>query len=501
MSSLSVSESDQTPLLSALLGCSQQTQAPFFTPGHKLGRGIFSPLLQAWGSAVFSCDLPELPELDNLFAPEGVIAIAQILAAETFGADVTWFLVNGSTVGIMAAILATGSPGDRIIMPRTVHRSAIAGCILAGVEPIFITPPYHPEWDLPIGLTPEQVTAALSQFPDARAVLLVSPTYQGIVADVAAIAEICHQHNIPLIVDAAHGAHLGFHPDLPPSPLSLGADLVVQSTHKVLSALTQAAMLHLKGDRVSRDRLNRALQLLQTSSPSYLLLASLDAARSQMATQGKALMSQTLDLSEIAHAGIQAISGLNVLKPDTLTHLGMRLDPTRLTLDLSAWGITGFAADDYLREKHQVVAELPTLTTLTFMISLGNQESDIQLLLQGLQALAGELERSATKFRILGDLKKLSQQWYRNYPEVSTLSTSLRESFFATTTVCPVAEAIGQVSAELICPYPPGIPVLMPGERITESAIAYLQQIATAGGLITGCQDPSLQTLAAIASR
>jgi arginine decarboxylase len=489
-------EQDRMPLLSALLGCAASSPAAFFTPGHKQGAGTFAPLFDAWGHAIFESDLPELPELDNLYAPEGAIASAQALAAEAFGADFTWFLVNGSTVGIMAAILAVGKPGDLILMPRTVHRSAIAGCILAGIEPIFITPPYNCDWQIPLCLTPMQVAAALNQFPSTKAVLLVSPTYEGVVADVGAIADICHQHQIPLLVDAAHGAHFGFHPDLPPSPLNLGADVVVQSTHKVLSALTQASMLHLKGDLVQDNRISRALQILQTSSPSYLLLASLDAARSQMAMQGLALMAQTLHLAETAKQGIARIPGLRVLESIHVSGTHCSLDATRLTLDVCGLGITGFAADDYLREHHQVVAELPLLRTLMFILSLGNQPHDIQRLLIGLTALAAR--QNLDGVQPTTDLHRLSQRWHDIYPETSQLPISLREAFWASVIQCPLESAIGRISAELICPYPPGIPVLLPGEMITEPAIAYLQAISSEGGTITGLQSLSLQTLGVI---
>ncbi len=231
--------------------------------------------------------MPELPELDNLFAPEGVILQAQQLSAEAFGADRTWFLANGSTSGVVAAILATCGPGDKIVLPRNVHQSAVSGLVLSGAIPIFITPEYDPTFDIAHSITPTAVSEALARHPDAKAVMMVYPTYYGVCGDIAAIAHIAHQHNIPLLVDEAHGPHFTFHPDLPISALAAGADLTVQSTHKVLSALTQAAMLHTQGMRVDNDRLSKALQLVQSTSPSYLLLASLDVARYQMATQGK----------------------------------------------------------------------------------------------------------------------------------------------------------------------------------------------------------------------
>jgi arginine decarboxylase len=283
---LSMLDQTTAPLLEALKIYTQQRHAPFYAPGHKRGQGIPQSLRDLLGASVFRADLPELPNLDNLFAPESVIQAAQELAAEAFGAEQTWFLVNGSTAGVMAAILATCATGDKIILPRNIHQSAIAGLILSGAVPIFINPEYDPTIDLAYSITPTAVAAALKRYPDAKAVMMLYPTYEGVCGDVSAIAQLTHQHNIPLLVDEAHGPHFAFHPDLPPSALSAGADLSVQSTHKVLGAMTQASMLHVQGNRIDRERLSKALQLVQSTSPNYLLLAYLDAARQQMALQG-----------------------------------------------------------------------------------------------------------------------------------------------------------------------------------------------------------------------
>ena len=303
------------PILETLQALARQPDAAFYAPGHKRGQGIYQPLADFLGSSVFRADLPELPQLDNLLAPEGVIEEAQALAAETFGASRTWFLVNGSTCGIIAAILATCAAGDKIVLPRNSHQSAIAGLILSGAIPVFIYPEYDPKLDLTYSVTPEAVEAALKQHADAKAVMVVYPTYEGVCSDLAAIAQVTHQFNMPLLVDEAHGAHFAFHPHLPPSALATGADLTVQSTHKVLGAMTQASMLHIQGNRVDPQRITKALSLVQSTSPSYLLLASLDAARQQMALQGRELMTQTLQLAESARGGIAQIPGLSVLEP------------------------------------------------------------------------------------------------------------------------------------------------------------------------------------------
>ncbi|MGI8502338.1 MAG: aminotransferase class I/II-fold pyridoxal phosphate-dependent enzyme, partial [Hassallia sp.] len=317
---------NQTPLLDALKAHAAHPHAAFYTPGHKRGVGISPRLTDLLGEAVFRADLTELSELDNLFVPQGVIQQAQLLAAEAFGASQTWFLVNGSTCGIEAAILATCGMGDKIILPRNVHSSVVAGLILSGAMPIFVNPEYDLVLDIAHSITPASVQAALKQHPDAKAVMIVYPTYYGVCGDVEAIASLVHQYNIPLLVDEAHGAHFAFHHQLPIPALAAGADLSVQSIHKTLGAMTQASMLHIRGNRVNSDRLNKALQLVQSTSPSYILLASLDAARQQMALHGKELMSRTLQLADEARTRISQIPGLSILRFPT--YVGMPMPPS-----------------------------------------------------------------------------------------------------------------------------------------------------------------------------
>ncbi|MCG6138025.1 MAG: aminotransferase class I/II-fold pyridoxal phosphate-dependent enzyme [Nostoc sp. LLA-1] len=467
---------NQTPLLDALKACITHAHAPFYTPGHKGGEGISQPLADLLGTKVFRADLTELANLDNLFAPQGVIQQAQQLAAAAFGASQTWFLVNGSTCGIEAAIIATCGTGDKIIMPRNVHSSAIAGLILSGAIPIFLNPEYDPVLDIAHSITPEAVEAALQQHPDAKAVLTVYPTYYGVCGDIQAIAHITHQYNIPLLVDEAHGAHFAFHPQLPTPALAAGADLTVQSIHKVLGAMTQASMLHVQGQRINIDRVSKALQLVQSTSPSYILLASLDAARQQMALQGNALMSRTLQLADTARTRISKIPGLSVLQMPNL-------DQTRLTVTVSGLGFTGFDAEEILDETLGVTAEFASWQNVTFIITLGNTPEDIEKLVQGFTKLGSRSNTSSLSTR----------KWCVVWDDKLRLSP--REAFFAVSETLPLEQTSDRICTEIVCPYPPGIPVLMPGELITPAALEYLQQIQAIGGFISGCADSSLKTL------
>jgi len=472
------------PLLEALQQCAQRPHAPFYTPGHKRGQGIPQPMRDLLGDRPFLADLPELPELDNLFAPEGAILRAQALAADLFGASQTWFLANGSTCGIEAAVLSTCGPGDSLILPRNCHQAAIAALILSGATPVFLPPDYDAKWGIAHSVSPAVVAAALAQHPNAKAVMLVYPTYYGACGDVAVIAQLTHQRGIPLIVDEAHGAHFAFHPEFPTPSLAAGADIVVQSTHKVLGAMTQASMLHCQGDRVDPDRLSRALRLVQSTSPSYLLLASLDAARWQLAQYGLELMQRTLDLAAIARMELAQIPGLRLLTANHACTSGfVALDPTRLTVDVQALGLSGFAADEILHTQLGVTAELPALTHLTFILSLGNRPADIEQLVSGFQALAQSVQTA-------DGLEVEAPKWTGADVPWSAIEAepllSPRAAFLSRSEVVPLAQAGDRLSADTVCPYPPGIPLLIPGERISKAALQALDAVLNQGGVVTG---------------
>jgi len=600
----------KTPIIETLKNLTEKSHAPFYAPGHKQGKGIPQLLTELLGTKVFPADLPELPELDNLFAPDSVIQEAQELAAETFGALHTKFLVNGSTTGIIAGILATCGNGEKIILPRNIHQSVISGLILSGAMPIFIHPEYNSHWDIPLSITPKSIAQTLAKHPDTKAVMIVYPTYHGVCGDIRAIAQQVHKYNIPLLVDEAHGAHFAFHPELPIPALVGGADLTVQSTHKTLGAMTQASMLHIGSDRIDLYRLEQALQILQSSSPSYLLLASLDAARQQMALFGEELMSQTLELAKNARNRISQLSNywvfeleesgkkkeersLTYLSRDSdllenevkekieesveifstpnsklptynspllenevqekieesreifskiqvegssknkeersLTYLSrdsdllengvqekieesgeifstanpqlltpnssienyfnpgfIALDQTRLTIKVSNIGLSGYEADEILHQELGVTCELPSFQNLTFIISLGNTKTDIDQLVTGLVNLSDRgFANLPTNHRTKFDFQVTD----------CSIPVSPRDVFFAQKDCLPIEKSVGYISAELLCPYPPGIPVLIPGEIITENHLQILEQVRALGGIITGCSDPNLKTI------
>lgn len=355
----------------------------FHTPGHKQGLSMEPEFRALVGHAALRMDLTELDELDDLHHPEGVIDEAQSLAAEAFGAEATYFLVNGATAGIHAMIGAVCNPGDTLIVPADAHPAVAGGMTLAGARPVFLPAHLDLDGDLAPAITPEAVAAALHAHPSAKAVLVTSPTPFGFCCDLAAIAALCHAHGKPLLVDESHGAHLHFHPALPPSAMASGADMAVQATHDTLAALAQAAMLHVRGERVSRPRVRNVLQLIQSSSPNYLLMASLDTARRQMALNGRALLEGAIALAQDARHGLGPLPGLQVLGPEG--HVA--LDPTRLTVCVTGLGLTGFQVQAQLRASH-IQPEAATPHHVRLSISIGTTPRDIERLVAAFAAIA-----------------------------------------------------------------------------------------------------------------
>lgn len=420
----------------------------------------------------------------------GPILEAQKEASKLFGASETWFLVGGTTCGIQAAIMATCSPGEYLILPRNSHLSAVSAMVLSGAIPKYIIPEYDHVWDIAAGVTPLQVKEAIKDLEiegrKAAAVFITSPTYHGICNNVAEISLLCHSHGIPLIVDEAHGAHLGLHLQLPHSALQQGADLAVQSTHKVLCSLTQSSMLHMSGSIVDRERICRCLQTLQSTSPSYLLLASLDAARAQLSEKPGTVFNKVMELANEANNNIKRIPGISVLESSMFENFPV-MDPFRLTIGVWELGLSGFEADEILDKDSRIMCELVGTQSLTFAITLGTRREDIKRLISGIQNLS-----AASSSRSIRERSENSVS--APFTDIA-VSMNPREAFFACKRKVATEESVGRICGELICPYPPGIPVLIPGEVITERALDYLLLVSSKGAMISGASDPLLSSI------
>jgi len=449
-----------------------QDKAAFHTPGHKQGAGIDPAWLDLVGRDIFRMDLTVLPETDCLFHPTGAIEQAQALAARANKADRSYFLVNGSTGGNLAMMMGVLFPGDKVIVPRHTHKSVIAGLIMTGALPVYVHPQIISEWDLILNVNHEAVQQALSQNPGARAIFVSSPTYHGICCDLEAIVRASHLDDRIVMVDQAHGPHLLYHPALPTSAMEAGADICVESSHKIISALTQAAMLHLQGPNIDVRDLESVLLLTQTTSPSYLLMASLDLARRQMAVNGRSMLDRAINLAEDIRQAVQRIKGLSCL---TATDVApFRLDPTKLTVFVDQLGLTGYQASRILNREYGVQAEMADWDHVAFIISIADDRSSRDRLLGGLRRLAKDHRRGKRG-------KRLRVQFPSKYPP---MSMTPREAYFAPYRTVPLRQAVGEIPTEFITVYPPGIPVVVPGERITAEAVEYVETMRGLGAII-----------------
>ncbi len=484
-------EWDQTrvPFFDSLVSTRQRDLLSFHMPGHKFNPELLPELTDFFGASVVTGDLNEcLPPIDYLHAARGALVEAQTLAAAAVGAEHTFFLVNGSTAGNQAMLMAVAHDGQKVIVPRAAHRSVYAGLILSGATPVYVAPRYHPQIGFPLAVELSAVQKELFEHPDAVAVHLTNPNYYGYLSDVEALVETAHAHNIPLLVDEAHGAHLSHHPDLPRSAIQHGADLVVQSPHKTLGALTQAAWLHLTGSRVAFTTLQYLVALLQSSSPSVLLTGSLDVARRQAVLHGRSLLDRTLQLARRARETIRQIPGLWCYGDELVGEYGIAAhDPTKLVIRVTETGLTGkeFAAE--LWSRFSLTVEFADPWQLICSITIADTSDKVDRLIGALGAIAQDHRGAATVDR-----------WELIPPLLPQLILNPRQATFRSARRVPLIEARGEICAEQVIPYPPGIPLLMPGEVISAEMIDYVQYLLHQKIKFVGPEDLQMNTVRVI---
>jgi len=469
---------DRAPLFEALVRHNAKNPAGFHIPGHRQGQALPPELGER---AIFAFDLTELPGLDDLHNPHGPIAESQALAAEIYGADRSFFLVNGTSVGIQA--LLTAQAGNReVIVPRNVHRSVLGGLVIAGADPVYVLPEIMPGFEVDCGVPPLRIRQALEGHPGAAAVLAVCPNFYGVLCDLDGQASAAHEADKPVLVDEAHGAHLRFHPGLPEDAMAAGADAAVQSTHKLGGSLGQSSILHLKGEIVDSDAVAAALRLLQTTSPSYLLMVSLDLARRQLAVQGEYLLDKTLALSRYTRERLAGIKGLRVLTEENLPEGFLRLDPTKLVISVRGLGLTGFQVSGLLARRYHVFVEMADACNIVAFVSIGSTREECDALASALEDIAArdKLPAAAVLPGAPAGFKK------RMKP---------REAWFARSRQVPLAEARGRISAETVAVYPPGIPAVNPGEEITAEIHEYLTLVSRMRLPCQGMSDPALKSI------
>lgn len=451
-------------------------------PGHKGGAGAPQRGIDLFGRAAYEADLSEMGGFDYLHGATSALITAQHAAAVTFGADRTFFLVNGATVGNLAAITATCADGDTLLMARASHRSVYAALVVAGATPSYLSPIANHELDGLFGVDPSDIAQALETDPSIRAVHVTSPSYYGFTLPIDEIADLAHAHGVPLIVDEAHGSHFCFHSEFPSTALAQGADAVVQSPHKTLGSFTQSSLLHVSGERIDVARLDQALQMMQSSSPSALLLVSLDVAISEMATTGEPRWGEAIRRANSVRAALSKTEGLRIYGTEVVNGLGIwGYDPTKLVVDVAGLHITGQAASTWLREVRHINPEFSDLRRIIFSITTGDDDAAIEVLVDALCALAAQRAPEHTP-------NQIAALWPRDSPP---LRCTPRQGFGKRTVAMPVERAIGSVSAEMIVPYPPGVPLLVPGELLTQAVLRTLTQLLDAGCHVVGMADPS----------
>ncbi len=470
------------PLLEAMLDYKHEDVYPLHTPGHKGGRGMERLLRNELGAGA-QLDVSLMSELDDIHEPETYIKKAQELAAQTYGSDACFWAVNGTSQAIHAMLLTALNPGEKLLLPRNAHRSVAGGLVLGGIEVTYMQPEFNEAFGLQMQVTPQAVEQALSEDSSIKAVLLTSPNYYGVAADLRAIAQICHAHGAVLLVDEAHGPHLGFSELLPPSALQCGADACAQSTHKILGAMTQCSMLHVQGERLDVQRAADVMSILTTTSPNYLLMASLDAARAQVQAYGRQMAEAAVCAAQKLRKLCAAHTGLRVLEAADCA--GLRLDTTKVTVNFSAWGYTGVEVGDALRAA-RIAVELVDASNVLFLVTYADNTTDYDEALARIDAVLCELEAH----------KRTPQKLLAAQAAPQTQAVlPLRDVFYSTKNSVPLAQAVGKICGEQVSFYPPGIPVLLPGELVTEQIVAYCQAQKALGLPVSGSADSSLRTL------
>ena len=476
----------KTPLFDALMEYVDNNTIPFHVPGHKKGQGMDNKFKNFVGTNVLSIDVTVFKQVDSLHKPTGPIKLAQELSADAHNADNTFFSIHGTSGAIQAMIMSVVNQGEKIVIPRNVHKSITAGIILSGATPVYMNPEIHEAVGVALNVTPETVRATLEENPDAKAVLIVNPTYYGVSTDIAKIADIVHEYNIPLIVDEAHGPHLHFNNRLPICAMDAGADMCAQSTHKIVGSMTQASQLHVRKGLVDVNRVKTVMSLLQTTSPSYILLASLDVARRQMAVEGKELLDRTIEFADYAREKINSINGFYCFGKEVLNNQSAyAFDSTKITITCKELGLSGNELERILAEKYFIQPEMSDLYNVLCVFSLGDTKEKVDALLKALE------EISAEEYSKL-DKKKIN---IIDMPEIPQSVLSPRDAFNSKTVSIPLKDSLGQISAEFLMAYPPGIPILCPGEIITKEIVDYVQELKNANLYVQGTEDPEVNNI------
>jgi arginine decarboxylase len=472
---------DQTkaPLLEALQNLRAARVVPFDVPGHKQGRG--NPELTAFlGRQCMEADVNSMKPLDNLCHPVSVIREAEQLAAQAFGAAHAFFMVGGTTSAVQSMILSVCKQGEEIILPRNVHRSVINALVLCGAVPVYVNPRTDPRLGISLGMSLPDVREAIARHPGARAVLVNNPTYYGVCSDLKEITRLAHEKGMKVLADEAHGTHFYFGENMPVSAMAAGADMAAVSMHKSGGSLTQSSLL-VVGRRVNEGHVRKIINLTQTTSGSYLLMASLDISRKNLATRGREIFHRVCGLARYAREEINGIGDYDAFSRELINGGTIHdFDPTKLSVHTLDLGLAGIEVYDILRDEYNIQVEFGDVANILAYISVGDRERDIERLVSALAEIRRLYKRSKAGMMTMEYLN----------PEVVTPP---QEAFYAETQTLPIERSAGHICAESVMCYPPGIPILAPGERITPDIIRYIRYMKEKGGQITDLEDIRVQ--------
>lgn len=469
----------KAPVLEAMEQHLQNRVVPFDVPGHKGGRGT-KELTDFLGKSCLKADVNSMKPLDNLCHPVSVIKDAQDLAAEAFGAENAFFIVNGTTGSVQAMIMAACKAGEKIIMPRNVHRSAINALVVNGAVPVYVNPGTNKKLGIPLGMSVENVKKAIKENPDAKAVLINNPTYYGVCSDLRGIVKLAHEHGMLALVDEAHGTHFYFGEDMPVSGMAAGADMAAVSMHKTGGSLTQSSLL-LCGKNVNAGYIRQIINLTQTTSGSYLLISSLDIARKNLALNGREIFRKTVQYAEYAREEINKLGGYYAFGKELCDGESFYdFDPTKLSIHTRDIGLAGIEVYDILRDEYNIQIEFGDIGNVLAIISAGDSALEIERLISSLY----EIKRLYSK-----DKAGMFDHEYID-PQVIMPPQS---AFYGEKKSVPITESSGYICGEFVMCYPPGIPILAPGEKITDDIISYILYAKEKGCMMTGTQDINIE--------
>ena len=480
-----------SPLEDAIRAYQHRESLSFSIPAHAGGRRVVPEAARWAGVEAYRTDLPMSHGLDTRDRAWAVQETAQELFAEAVGADQTFFSTNGSSMSAHVAVMAVAGPGETIAMARNGHKSSFAALVMSGARPAWVRPEYDRELELTHGITPAALEAVLDAHPEAKAAMVFTPSYYGVGCDVRALADLCHARGIPLVTDDAWGLDHSFADSLPESALAGGADLAIGSVHKTLTGLSQTSVLSVRGELIDTDRLQRAFELEESTSVSTLLISSIDGARRQFVREGEELARHGLAMAARLRERLEPVRGLRIVEPERLQGRpgAASVDPSHVIIELGELGISGYEADDWLRDEHGIDVELADHRRLMALVTYAHDEADVDRLAGALERLAAEHESGEPRDDRVAEPGTL----------VTEQAMLPRDAFFAPSEMVEPEQAVGRINADIVVPYPPGIPVLAPGEVITEAIAEHLEHVVALGGFVEGATDQALDRFRVVA--